>query len=64
MNARRCLDFFFAGLGITSALFLAVWASGATFGQRCERLHPGEAMAQEQCVDQLAGKFAQERKMQ
>jgi len=31
-----------------------VFATGSTFGQRCERAHPGNALEAERCVERLA----------
>lgn len=45
---------FVASFGVSCAIFLAVWLSGATFGQRCAKLHPNDAAAQALCVKQLA----------
>ena len=44
---------FAAGLGATVGIILLVFATGQTFGQRCERLHPVDTAAQEACVDRL-----------
>lgn len=42
-----------AGFGAFLALLLVVWASGSTFGQRCESMgHAGAAW--EDCVHRLA----------
>ena len=44
-----------AGFGAFLALLLIVFATGQTFGQRCERLHPdGSAAELERCVTQLS----------
>lgn len=47
---------FAAGLaGVPTVLIIAFTiATGGTFGQRCERLYPGNARGVEDCVDRLA----------
>lgn len=53
-----CLVLVFAlvgGLGAAMAIIGVVFASGATFGQRCARLHPdGDPATIERCVSNLA----------
>lgn len=51
----RLITAFAVGLGIGGALIAAVFATGATFGQRCERLHPNaDASTIERCVDAMS----------
>jgi len=35
-------------------LIAFVFATGSTFGQRCERMHPNDATARDACVERLA----------
>ena len=43
-----------AGFGATAALILAVFLTGSTFGQRCERAFPDDPPAAERCVVDLS----------
>lgn len=50
---RLLASSFFAGLGFAVALFAVVFASGATFGQRCSRVYHDERSVSN-CVDRLS----------
>lgn len=41
---------------LSAWLYACVVLTGQTFGQRCAKLHPGDEVAQAQCVRELAGK--------
>lgn len=43
-----------AGIGVGAVLIAAVCLSGQTFGQRCEKTQPCNAVAQAECVRRLA----------
>lgn len=46
---------FATGTVLAILIFLFVLATGQTFGQRCEKMHPnGDVRKIEQCVDALA----------
>ncbi len=42
------------GAWLCALLVVFVFASGSTFGQRCERAHPGDDAAAARCVERLA----------
>lgn len=35
-------------------LIVFVFATGSTFGQRCDRMHPKDTIARDACVERLA----------
>ncbi len=42
-------------LALVAVLVIGVFASGSTFGQRCDKLHPnGTALERERCVTNLS----------
>lgn len=46
-----------AGAGAATALLIAVWLSGATFGQRCEAKGYAQWSAEwERCLGELSGR--------
>jgi hypothetical protein len=54
MSTERLIaSSFFAGLGATVALIAIVFATGSTFGQRCDRMFPDSALRAEACVQNL-----------
>lgn len=55
MNSLRfCVGSFFGGLGVAAAIIAAVFATGATFGQRCAHAYPADAPRAMVCVDHLS----------
>jgi predicted PurR-regulated permease PerM len=44
----------FASFAVVLAILIFVFATGQTFGQRCERLFPHDPAFQERCVHRLA----------
>jgi hypothetical protein len=52
---KRGIRNMIAATVITTVLFLGmVFASGETFGQRCDRAYPGDRRATTACVERLA----------
>ena len=43
-----------AGIVVSAVLLACVWATGSTFGQRCEKSHPWGSDAWGACVDRLS----------
>jgi hypothetical protein len=41
------------GTVLAVILFIAVFATGSTFGQRCAKLHPEKGQAWQQCINDL-----------
>lgn len=42
------------GFCLTAAVIIGAVVSGGSFGARCERMHPGDALAQERCIFDLS----------
>lgn len=41
---------------LSTLLYAGILLTGQTLGQRCAKLHPGDDVAQAQCVRDLAGR--------
>lgn len=55
VTPRLIIGSFFAGAGAAAVIIAAVFLTGQTFGQRCERLHPNaDAATMESCIHQLS----------
>lgn len=53
-NTRAIKEGFIAGSLLAVALFLAVIATGQTFGQRCAKMHEKGTEQYQECVSELA----------